>query len=365
MSTKPATRRPSARKRWAFRGVAVGLLGLTIFVLGEAGTRILGYAPYDPQVGRFEFQVDPGGTLYVPHARLAYVLKPGSYTIKQSVTWHARHVGAFHRATSAEDTGELDDGREAIWMFGDSNTYGWALDDHQGYPWVLQEMHPELHVINFGVGGYSTLQSFYQLEEALTDKGSKPTTITLAYASYHDGRNELLRANRKTWYFYRERYPHWPRAWLESGELKDEVGPLDYSPWPFSEQSSFINFLEDRYNKVTVLTSGANDVSRALITRFDQRCKEHGIAFHLLGIGHDFRTFAVLDWAKEQGISVLDISVDQSLPENVVPGDGHPSASSHLLFAKRVDQLIQQRHSIAPTEGGARSAGASNEASRD
>jgi hypothetical protein len=51
----------------------------------------------------------------------------------------------------------------------------------------------------------------------------------------------------------------------------------------------------------------------------------------------------MLQWATSQGIQSLDISVDQSIPENVVPGDGHPSAKANVHFAAKIETILPTR----------------------
>jgi len=41
------------------------------------------------------------------------------------------------------------------------------------FPWLLQERFPQYEVVNFGLNGYSTVQSLIQLREALGRAGSQ------------------------------------------------------------------------------------------------------------------------------------------------------------------------------------------------
>src|SRR5262249_31083409 len=150
-----------------------------------------------------------------------------------------------------------------------------------------------------------------ELEEALAGGARPPKTAILAYASYHDGRNALLRGNRKTWIPYVSRYPEFPKAWLDGDTLRYGLVKLEYTPWPLEEQSALVNFLEEKFNKLTVLTSGASGVSKAVIKRFADVCKQHGIDFVLANIAQSSRGSAMLAWAAAQGYRTVDISVDQ------------------------------------------------------
>src|SRR5262249_47513236 len=71
------------------------------------------------------------------------------------------------------------EGRE-LWIFGDSFSYGWSVDDAQAYPWLLQRAFPGHRVVNFAVGGYGTLQALLELRAALRDAPA-PALVVLAH----------------------------------------------------------------------------------------------------------------------------------------------------------------------------------------
>jgi hypothetical protein len=339
-SAPPAALPP--KKRRAF-GLIVVLIVLTIcFGVGEIAARIAGLKPWDPQAGRLNQDIRPGGTLFAPHPKLGYALLPGQFTIKQSqFSWTVTQPSALHRVTRPD--GAAPEGRDAIWIFGDSFTYGMGVDDDATYSWLIQQKHPEIEVVNFGVGGYSTLQSLIELEETLAAGVKPPRVAVIAYSSFHDGRNALLRGNRKSWIPYVERYPEFPAAQVEEGKLKYGMVKLEYTPWPLEERSALVNFIEEKSNKAQVITSGAQRVSQAIVLRFADLCKQHGIAFVFAGIYRDARTSSMVQWAEAQGIRALDISVDYTRPENVLPGDGHPSPKANVAFANSLEPILPKR----------------------
>lgn len=330
------------KKRRVFGLVLVLIVFTFFFVVGEVAARIAGLKPWDPQVGRLELNVQPGGTLFAPHPTLGYAQLPGRYTIKQSkISWSTTQLSALHRTTG--DTGAAGDGREVVWFFGDSFTYGVGLDDDATYTSLIQKKHPELRIVNFANGGYSTLQSLIELEETLGAGEKPPRVAVVAYSSFHDSRNALLRGNRKAWAFYADRYPSFPAAWLEEGKLKHGMVKLEYTPWPLEQSSALVNLIEEKTNKLQVITSGAQRVSQAIVLRFRDVCKEHGIDLVFAGIYRDGRTASMVQWAESQGIRALDISVDPTLAENILPGDGHPSAKANIEYAKSLEAILPKK----------------------
>jgi hypothetical protein len=324
--------------------VTVGFLVLAA-VAGEIILRVKGEKPWEP-VPRVAPVIEPGGSLFAPEAARGYALLPGRFTVKQRlVTWHVTNAAADHRLTRPAGGGAA--GADAVWIFGDSYTYGWGVEDDETYAWRLQAARPDLDVLNFGIGGYSTLQSLLELDAALA-AGGRPKLVILGYSSFHDGRNAMLRGNRKAWVPWLSRFPRVPVAWLEDGKLRHDLVPVVYHEWPLQRASALVNFLEEKYDKAQVLTSHAQAVSEALIAEMAARCRAAGVDFLLLGVHRSDRTAQVLAWARAQGIRTLDVSVDQTLPEYAVPGDGHPSAKAHAEFAAKIVPELPAK----PAQGG-------------
>jgi hypothetical protein len=128
------------------------------FVANEGLLRLLGAGPWDPRP--VNVQAEPGGSLYELHPTLGYRHRAGEFRITQEVLrWTATHDDETLRITDRPG----DEGRGArrpeLWIMGGSFTHGWAVNDWETFPWLLQEGLPEYRVVNFGVGGYGTLQS--------------------------------------------------------------------------------------------------------------------------------------------------------------------------------------------------------------
>ncbi|NUP07113.1 MAG: SGNH/GDSL hydrolase family protein [Polyangiaceae bacterium] len=340
-AAQPTARVP-ARPVWQKVAFCVSLtvvLTGTAGLLGEAAARTAGRTPWDPTHENMPQRVEPGGKLMKPDQNLGYVLCPGEYTVHvgNAHSFRVRNVDELRRAT--RPAGAAEPAGPGVWLFGDSFSYGWAVEDHETYAWKLQEAHPELSIQNFSIGGYSTLQSLLEFEVAL-ERMPAPKLVTIAYSSFHDGRNAMLRANRKAWSASLEESPNFPLAWMEDGKLQYGVRSLRYEPWPLMTRSAFVNLIEENYNRTQVITSHAERVSQALIEEFHQVAADHGTEFVLLGIFANARTTQMLRWAESKGIRSLDISVDYSKPENITVSDAHPSAHAHSSFAQSIERLL-------------------------
>src|ERR1700682_1130235 len=154
----------STRKRWLFRLIYYPLATVLILFLAEGSARILGYRPW--ATTKLDVVVEPGGRLYMANPTLGYTALPGKFkvTLAGSYSFNITNLDNTLRATHALATAP-DKAKTRIWIFGDSVTYGWSINDDQTYPWLLQQRLPECELINFGVNGYGTLQNLIQLRE--------------------------------------------------------------------------------------------------------------------------------------------------------------------------------------------------------
>jgi hypothetical protein len=325
--------------------LAYGLIvALTVLLMagcvGEVGLRLTGHRPWNPAAHEMAQSVEPGGTLHQPDADLGYAPLPGGpYTVVQrALSWHTSH-GAPGRRVTRPAGGPPPAGVPGTWIFGDSHTYGWGLEDHQTYAWLLQQRHPDWEVTNFGTGGYSTVHGLIQLERELA-AGARPAVVVVAYASFHDGRNAHLAQNRKAWIHNTARYPALPGAWLERGELRYGMRTIRYDAWLLEQHSALVNWLRDKWNKAEILRAQPEKVSRAVIRRMGEICATRGITFVVAGIFPNQRTRDVLAWAGKQGFTTVDIAVPR-IPENILAGDGHPSAHANTQFADKLEPVVQ------------------------
>lgn len=328
----------SGKVRW----IARLLVLLVCLGLAEIATRAAGHRPWQPERGSQDnFKVVPGPSMFSRDDDLGHALEPG----KQSITWGnntwvATHLDKYRRITRPSELGPPPAGAKSLWFFGDSFTYGGSINDEEAYPYRVQGKHPELDVVDYAWPGQSTVQTLLLMKK-LFASGKVPDVAFVGYASFHDGRTLMARGNRKAWHPYRGRYPTFPAARLEGGKLVVEQVKVDYDPLPLEEYSALMDLLAVYYNKADVVLSHGQEVSQAVIEAIDGLCKEKGVRFVLLGIHYSARTKDVIRWAAGKGMQSADISVDESKPENVVKGDGHPSGHATEQFADKLDPVIQ------------------------
>ena len=69
-------------------------------------------------------------------------------------------------------------------LVGCSFTMGWAVADDETWAWRLQELRPDVEVVNRGVGGYGTLQSLLLLEQLLGRDGQRPARVLYGFIDH-------------------------------------------------------------------------------------------------------------------------------------------------------------------------------------
>lgn len=335
----------TGRKRGGAGKYALALLlSVGISLLGaEALLRAARYRPWRPQT--LDVSVEPGGRLFYVDKTLGYTQRPGrfQFTHGSGYTWTATHGPDAHRVTETKDATRTEDTRPAIWVFGCSYTYGFSVNDHETYPWLLQARMPDNDVVNFGVAGYGTINSFLQFRQALETR-AKPEVVVVAYAPFHDARNMSLRRRAKAagWYS-RALGDRWrPYARLASdGSVIIDVSELEYREFPLMRHSALMHVVEKAYNNLEVRYVNGSQVSRTLLGEFSKLASENGIRFVVAAI--DEGSNDMLDALGRDRIETVDISVD--LTEDGyrnTPHDSHPSFKAHKLYAQKLSAHLER-----------------------
>ncbi|SNB46627.1 hypothetical protein [Geobacter sp. DSM 9736] len=314
--------------------VLLALAVLTIFLFLELVFRGFGIKPYVPYG---KLNVTPGGTLFKKHEYLGYTHLPGSFhvTFPDGYTVETTNLHSSFRATRTHQAA-VPANRDKLWIFGCSYTYGYSLNDDETYPWIVQNHLSNYDVQNFGVTGYSTLQSLIQLKLAIQKK-EIPKIVVLAYAPFHDTRNTFARSWRKSLSsrkYLGERNIPFVRA-TDGGITEIKYGRIGYWGLELLTRSSFLNYIDDRINIVQdkyFLKSSL--ATMGIITEFNKICKDNNIKFVVAIISNTGINANLIDRIKQQEIPVIDISVDMSIKANTnQPHDWHPSYKANQQYA--------------------------------
>jgi hypothetical protein len=336
--------RLTRKKKFLFVCVSSLVFTLALAVVSEVVLRLSGIGPWTKKDAGI--RVEPGGTFFTPHPTLGYTHLPGSFqvTLPDGYSFHVTHLPNTLRVTHPLDTYPSTGDKEEIWIFGCSFTHGWALNDEDTYAWQLQQMLPEYEVVNFGSNGYGTLQSLIQFREALPTR--KPKVAVLAYASFHDARNTFLRKRQKAVAPWNKLGPLMqPYASVDrDGRLHYAMADVVYREFPLMRRSALAHFIEITYNNYEAWRTDSRAVTEALIDEMAALAKANGVEFVVAFIsGKPY----MMDYTRSRGIPTVDISVDESLPENTNrPHDNHPSALANRKFAETLEAFLREQDAI-------------------
>ncbi len=331
----------TGRKKAVFVSVSALIVVVVLALVSEGVLRLVGVKPWNAT--KKTTQVEPGGRLFEANPTLGYTHIPGSYqiTLADGYSFHITNLPNTLRVTHAIETYDsTTSAKPGIWIFGCSFTYGWAINDEQTYPWLLQQDFPDYDVRNFGCSGYGTLHSLIQLREALAT-GRAPKVVVLAYASFHDARNTFLRKRRKNVAPWNSLGPLvQPYASLDKdGKLVVKMADVEYREFPLMRRSSLAHFVEMTYNNFEAVRTPSRKITEAIIDEMHALCEANGIQMVFAFI--DGKRY-MIDYATKTGLPVVDISVDMSVAENTnTPHDGHPSALAHRHYADTLAPVIR------------------------
>ena len=323
------------------RLVAIAFILVTCLALAEGAARLAGETPWQPP--RLDVRVEPGGSLFEPDPRLGYRHRAGRFEVTQGLLrFSLTHDDQGLRATHPERASGSRP--PELWIFGDSITHGWSVDNEETYAWLLQERFPALEVVNFGVSGYGTLHGWLQFEDALA-AGRRAALAVVAYASFHDDRNTFARERRKILVPWNRLGPlAQPRARFDAaGELRIERAEARYAELPLMRRLAVAHLVERGWNRLEQRRLRGADVSFAILERFAERARREGITLVVAGITRDEPTQALLERCRAHGVRTVDIAVDLDLPGmRNLPWDPHPSARAHQLYAERLGGYLER-----------------------
>ena len=311
----------------------VGLAGA--LVSAEVLLRVVRGAPGPPEL---DIVIEPGGKYQAPDPVLGFRPLPGSYIglFDHRDVWHFTNLPDTTRITRPVDAYTDTSRGPGIWVFGCSFVQGWGLSDTDTFPWKIQERFQAYDVVNFGVGGYGTLQSLLQFKQALRERPT-PRVVVLAYAHFHDERNVRTTAWRDANFSYnRFGTTAQPYARLDGSSGLHVAYSNDAAPlMPLRSRSALFDLAVAGFGGLGDLGLRSHEVSELLIEQFAEESRRHGAHFVLAGISSSAITRATLGRFEAKGIATADISVDLDDPANQIPFDGHPNARANEEYAQR------------------------------
>ena len=323
-----------------------GNLIVLLILLGilEASLRYRGHQSYLSWDKAIAIQVIPGNSYCETDSLLGYKHKAGQFKVilDDTYSFQTTHDSLGLRITQPTETDTIE-GQAEVWIFGCSFTHGWAINDEDTFPWILQSKFPNYTFINWGCSGYGTLHFYLQLKQALESR-KRPQLVIINHADFHFERNILSQQRRRNmhrWNFLG--MLEFPFARLDQKkQLTLQHTSISYRPWWLSNYSALAFLLNRRYDYFLTknLEVEAITITELLLDKIVEDCKAHQIPILLNNIweSSDF----IKQYAEAQAIPYLNIAADLNRAENTnMPYDPHPSALANQHYADKMYPLLK------------------------
>jgi hypothetical protein len=327
---------PHGRRRRLLAAVAAVIGTLIALAAVELIARAAGYTPRAPLS-------KPEPPIHVPDPLLGWRPVPGSYQFGP-YSPGAAPVEVTILPDGSRDTGAgLPLGRADVWLVGDSFTMGWAVADHETFAWRLQERRPNLHVLNFGVGGYGTLQSLLVLEELFASDRPRPQWVIYGFID-HAWRN--VAAPFWLWALSFNRHSvATPFATLTLDEGLQRHAPEAYPSLPLHEDLASVALVENalmRWRAAGREQMGG-PVTKLLLSEMAALCRANGAGFSAVVLTMPPRlekTYA--RYGRNNNVDVVECN-QQLGAEDIVVGEVHPNGAAHRRWGDCIADALAER----------------------
>jgi len=317
-----------------------------MFVIIESVFRLSGEKAYNPVVAID--RISPKNPIVVD-TLLGFSLLPGTYTFhyKNGYSFTASHNKFGERVTSLNNKRT---NLPTISIYGDSNFYGFGLEDHQSWPYLLQQKTESIQVLNHSVFGHSLYLNFLKYKQTI-EKGEAPIAAVFLIASYDFGRQTMNAQARKNFLVNQKiaNVYKYPCLELRDGKLHHKEQPINTAfISELSRYSSFSNFVETRINTILDDRIDYKTISNAVLDSIINISRKNHIE-PVFALMYDDQPTQVIK-QKLDKLKCKNVFINYDLSDkkySLLPFDNHPNAYTHTLYFKKIDSLIHpivQKH---------------------
>lgn len=311
-----------------------------MFVIIEFVFRLSGEKPYNPVVAIEN--ITPKNPIKVD-ATLGFSLRPGTYTFhyKNGYSFTATNNEFGERVTTS---GKSNASLPTISIYGDSNFYGFGLEDDQNWPYLLQKKNQTTQVVNHAVFGHSLYLNYLKYKTNI-ESGESPIAAIFLIASYDFGRQTMNAQARKNFLVNQKiaNVYKYPCLELVDGKLHKKQQPIHTTfISALSRYSSFSNFVETRINTILDDRIDYKTISNAVIDSIITTSRKNHIEPVFALMYDDEPTQVIKRKLDKLKCKSVFINYDLSNKKySLLPFDNHPNAYTNTLYCKKIDSLIQ------------------------
>jgi len=231
-----------------------------------------------------------------PDDELGWVLRPGRFVWKEPMPGIGDLTFTIGEGRLRVTGGQKNNDLPSIALIGGSIMFGFGLSDEQTFPWKLQERLDNFQVLNLGVPGYGTYQSYLSLRRRIEKNGKKVKVVLYGLIEDHERRNVADFFWLKSLYRVNPVLTQKPLAVpfvsLSSNGTIIQREPESYSLSPFTEVSKLWRMVEDSAQKITKYRMHyAERATLSLIEAVSEYCHSRGIKFIVMSMDKKYNAF--------------------------------------------------------------------------
>ena len=241
-----------------------------------------------------------------------------------------------------------------IVVTGASYTFGQAVNDEDTFPWLLQELLPEYHVVNVAAMGYGTDQALLAAEREVLRFPGQVRTVVLGFDASQIDRNRCTERWLSTL------YPLGKPWFVQKGDTVEYRGLVKF--WSFGNTINYVLDHSTVMSRVVNLSfdqihrieghDGGTQLTVALIKSFARRFQSRGIKLVVVVLPYKWdyvpqsqqdRSF-VVDHLTAAGIPTVVMNIPR-LPNGRIDTHQymvgtHPNRQYNLMLADQATQFL-------------------------
>jgi len=329
-------------------------------LLGEAAARWLLPPQYRwTQTHRPNAGAAPSPPIHVFDPQIGWALSPQCFTSHHrgvNPDGSRRSDAIYSICRGERITSSQPQSGPVVVATGCSFTFGQGIDDQDTWPWLLQQLLPNDHVVNVAAMGYGTDQALLAAEQEVSRLPRDVRTVVLGFGDFQIERNRCPQSWLSTLYPFGK-----PRYVLQDDKLQDKgliklwsLGSVLDNMIDHSVLFSRVaNLVADRLVYRIDQHDSARSLTVALITDFARRFQARGINLVVVVLpypGDDVvrskadRSF-VIDQLRAAGIPTLVMDIPRSPNgqfdfHRYLVGS-HPGRQYNLLLANQLAQFLR------------------------
>jgi hypothetical protein len=315
--------------------IAARMISLVIGLAGAEG--ILWFGGYPGWWQTLHLSRDDSE--YAPDPNLGWKNREGQFDMvdpERKTPFRYTNWSQGRRATGDRDPAQAPANTPRVLFFGDSYVQGYGLSNQQTFAWIVQQVHPELAVSNFGTADYGTHQSYLAIAKYVRG----PCSVFYLFNSFHEGRNVA----EPDWVRIVKQSPpglFFPYADLAGGTLRQHESRGEMV-WPVSRWLRTAALAQDYYLRIASYrrVREKREVTEALLVKMNETVGAAGGKFTLILFDmspeqrRDYRQFA-----RSRGIRFVDCDHPEMTDKRLRLPDGHPNEELNRWLAQWIEPL--------------------------